>query len=283
MSEAVHPLDQFLKARGSNRRRMSELSGIPTSTLLNAVKRDTSVLNLRVNVLWALQVYFEPEKTLNDVLDELFAYEYRNEITTDGDDEMGSSNQEGRIRTRLKLDGTKLRDAYVTNSAGVWKVNTMFRKLMQVRKFDKKDEFIALIIQYHAGVGMEVPTQFARMDDRRTFEEYTAVFMMGLTGGNEKLEEVKSEYQAYVNGAKKDGEFMIDLGDYDLYQLNENEIVKVLHENTKGWKTKKSKKNQTSYLSEKELATIKDLIEQYHDASDSDEAFSIQQSIEDIL
>ncbi|MBC1616439.1 hypothetical protein HB904_09585 [Listeria booriae] len=280
MSELVHPIDQFLKKRDSNRSRMSELSGIPTSTLLNAVKRDTSVLNLRVNLLWALQVYFEPKKTLNDVLEELLAYEYQNEI---GDDEMGSSNQEGRTRTRLKLDGTKLRDAYAINTAGVIKLKTMFRKLMQVRKFEKKDEFISLIIQYHAAVGMEVPVQFARMDDRRTFEEYTAVFMMGLTGGNEKLEEINSEYKAYVNNAKKDGSFLVDLGDYDLYQLNENEIVKVLHENIKGWKTKKSKKTQTSYLSEKELATIRDLIEQYHDASDSDEAFSIQQSIEDIL
>ncbi|MBC2207399.1 hypothetical protein [Listeria booriae] len=283
MSELVHPIDQFLKARDSNRRRMSELSGIPTTTLASSVNRDASILNLRLNVLWALQVFYEPEKTINDVLEELLAYEYNNELISIGDDEMGSSNQEGRIRTKLKLDGTKLRDAYAKNTAGVFRLNSMFRKLMQVRKFDKKDDFIALVIQCHAGVGMEVPIELARMDDRRTFEEYTAVFMMGLTGGNEKLEEVNNEYKAYVNNAKKDGSFLVDLGDYDLYQLNENEIVKVLHENIKGWKTKKSKKTQTSYLSEKELATIKDLIEQYHDASDSDEAFSIQQDIEYLL
>ncbi|MBC1982762.1 hypothetical protein [Listeria booriae] len=195
MSEVVHPIDQFLKARGSNRRRMSELSGIPTTTLASSVSRDASILNLRLNVLWALQVFYEPDRTMDDIMTELLVYEYQNEI---GDGEMKSNNKNSGIYRKLKFDGTRLRDAYATNTAGVTRLNTMFRKLMQVRKFEKKDEFIALIIQCHSYVGMEVPAELAQMNDRKTFEEYSASFMMGLPGGKEKLEDEEGEeYEEY--------------------------------------------------------------------------------------
>ncbi|MBC1913066.1 hypothetical protein HCA73_10435 [Listeria booriae] len=188
MSELVHPIDQFLKKRDSNRSRMSESSGIPTSTLLNAVKRDTSVLNLRVNLLWALQVFYEPDWTMDDIMKELLVYEYKNEI---GDGEMENNNQNSQVYRKLKNDGTRLRDAYAKNKRDIAQLDTMFRKLMQVRKFEKKDEFIALIIQCHAYVEMEVPAELAQMNDRQTFEEYSASFMMGLPGGIEKLKEVE--------------------------------------------------------------------------------------------
>ncbi|MBC2293775.1 hypothetical protein HCC36_11095 [Listeria booriae] len=310
MSEAVHPLDQFLKARDSNRSRMSELSGIPTSTLLNAVKRDTSVLNLRVNLLWALQVFYEPDLRMDDIMKELLVYEYKNEI---GDDGMETNNQNTQVYKKLKNDGTKLRDAYATNKRKVAQLDTMFRKLMQVRKFEKKDDFIALIIQCHDYVRMEVPAELALMNDRKTFEEYSASFMMGLPGAIEKLEggkgakknlkkevdkipkrgynkvirnpqkgneEENNMYKNYVEKTKQNGEFLVNLGDYTLYQLNKNEVVKVYHENTINWK---QDRDTSSYLSDAKMAELKAFIAQYEDASDSDEADSIQQDIEYLL
>ncbi|MBC2189226.1 hypothetical protein [Listeria booriae] len=87
-------------------------------------------------------------------------------------------------------------------------------------------------------------------------------------------------YKRYVEDTKQNGEFLVNLGDYSLYKLNENEVAKVYHENTINWKLEQ---DTSSYLTDAKMVELKGFITQYEDASDSDEADSIQQDIEYLL
>ncbi|MBC2303358.1 hypothetical protein [Listeria booriae] len=87
-------------------------------------------------------------------------------------------------------------------------------------------------------------------------------------------------YKRYVEDTKQNGEFLVNLGDYTLYQVNKNEVVKVYHENTINWKLEH---DTSSYLTDAKMVELKGFITQYEDASDSDEADSIQQDIEYLL
>jgi hypothetical protein len=87
-------------------------------------------------------------------------------------------------------------------------------------------------------------------------------------------------YKDYENEVTKNATYLVDLGDYDLYLNEENEVIQVLHENITGWQTQEP---STTYLSDKQLNELKRLIEKYNDAETTDEQADAHFAIEDLI
>lgn len=68
-------------------------------------------------------------------------------------------------------------------------------------------------------------------------------------------------------------EYLADLGDYDLVQVSENEFKKVYHENAQGTE-------KTTFLTDKEVSTVKDLIVEIEETEDTDDRFEKIQYLE---
>ncbi|MBC2373668.1 hypothetical protein HBP98_16780 [Listeria booriae] len=62
--------------------------------------------------------------------------------------------------------------------------------------------------------------------------------------------------------------------------MNENEVVKVLHENVGNWQTKDA---SVYYLTDSEMLQLKEIITKYDEATNTDEKSDVYFSIEDIL
>ncbi|WP_088825649.1 hypothetical protein [Listeria goaensis] len=87
-------------------------------------------------------------------------------------------------------------------------------------------------------------------------------------------------YRDYETEATKNATYLANFGDFDLYQLNENEVVQVLHENIPAWKTQEPR---TTYLKDAEMSKLKKLIEKYGDAETADEKDDAKFTILDLL
>lgn len=87
-------------------------------------------------------------------------------------------------------------------------------------------------------------------------------------------------YKDYENEATKNATYLVDLGDYDLYLNEENEVIQVLHENIAGWQTQEP---SATYLTDKQLSELKRLVEKYNDAETTDDRDDAKFAIEDLI
>lgn len=87
-------------------------------------------------------------------------------------------------------------------------------------------------------------------------------------------------YKDYVNEATKQAKYLANLGDFDLYLNEENEVIQVLHENISGWQTQEPKH---TWLKDDEIRSLHILIDRYHDAATTDEQDDCKFAILDVI
>lgn len=85
-------------------------------------------------------------------------------------------------------------------------------------------------------------------------------------------------YKEFVKNETEGFDYLADLGDYDLYKNEENDVKIIQHENCVSWDIVKK-----IWLDEEELIYLKSLINCFEDAEDSDESDEVRGKVETLL
>lgn len=88
-------------------------------------------------------------------------------------------------------------------------------------------------------------------------------------------------YDEYAAKTAEGATFLCDLGDYDILEAPENVLVKLWHENIADWqRAARLKDKQALAFTPAEMANIKELLQEFEGASESDEKASTQDYLE---
>lgn len=85
-------------------------------------------------------------------------------------------------------------------------------------------------------------------------------------------------YKEFVKNETEGFDYLVDLGDYDLYQNEENDVKIIQHENCVNWGVVRKK-----WLDYEETIYLKSLIDCFDNAEDSDESDQARVGIEALL